>query len=118
LRDGRVDVIVAVPGKDGTSGSLSTITSSPAGPDGSVNLLSYGGNTGERWNTFVYGNAPLNVARVELDMPGGTGGQVIDGAWVIVLPDRDVTPDQLHWQFLGPDDEVVLEGDGIRTAGS
>ena len=111
-------MIVAVPGRDGTNGKPSTITSSPAGPEGRVNLLSYGGNTGERWNTFVYGNAPLNVARVELDLPGGLEGQVIDGAGVIALPDSDVTPDQLHWQFLGPDDEVVLEGDGIRTAGS
>lgn len=117
LRDGRVSVVVAVPAKrEGGGGSASVITSSAAAPGGTVNLLSYGGATGEPWNTFVYGNAPPGIARVELSSSAGVGGQVVDGAWLIALPDLDVTPDQVHWRFLGLDGTVLRAGDGIVTA--
>lgn len=115
LRDGRVSVYVAVPGQGGQAGTSSPIASSAAAPAGTVNLLSYGGDTGEEWNTFVYGNAPPGVSRVELTMTGGVGGQVVDGAWLIVLPDLDVTPDDLHWRFLDLDGTTLTEGDGILT---
>lgn len=111
LRNGRVEVLVAAPG----AAAVSLITSSPAVAAGTVALLSYGGETDQAWNTFVYGNAPPGVARVELTLSGATGGRVVEGAWLVVLPDRDVVPDQLHWRFLGPGGEIVQQGDGIRT---
>jgi hypothetical protein len=118
LIDGRVEVLVATRGESGEPGAVSTITSSPAkaGID-TLNLLSYGGNTGGKWNTFVYGTASPGVAKVELDLPGGVGSPVVDGAWLIALPDKDVVPDQLHWQFLGADGLTIREGDGLLTLG-
>ncbi|MDF2735818.1 MAG: hypothetical protein K0S97_2442 [Chloroflexota bacterium] len=98
---------------------MSTITSSPAqGGMDTVYLLSYGGDTGGQWNTFVYGTAAPNVARVELDLPGGVGGQVVDGAWLVVLPDKDIVPEQLHWRFLAADGSPIREGEGLLSLGS
>lgn len=119
LIDGRVEVLVATPGEGGDPGAVSTITSSSAqsGTD-TVFLLSYGGNTGGLWNTFVYGTASPNVAKVELDLPGGAGGQVVDGAWLVALPDKDITPDQLHWSFSAADGTIVREGEGLLSPGT
>ena len=119
LVDGRVEVQVAVPGSSGQQGSVSAITSSPAqGGMDTVYLLSYGGDTGGQWNTFVYGTAAPNVARVELDLPGGVGGQVVDGAWLVVLPDKDIVPEQLHWRFLAADGSPIREVEGLLSLGS
>lgn len=116
--DGRVEVLVARPRESGEPGAASTIASSPAraGTD-TVNLMSYGGNTGEDWNTFVYGTAASGIARVELDLPGGVGGQVVDGAWLVALPDKEVAPDQLLWSFLAADGATVREGQGLLGPG-
>ncbi len=118
LIDGRIEVLVATPREGGEPGAASTITSSPAraGTD-TVYLLSYGGNTGGDWNTFVYGTAASGIARVELDLPGGVGGRVIDGAWLVALPDKEVAPDQLHWRFLAADGGTVREGQGLLSPG-
>ncbi len=111
--DGTVEVMVAVPG----AASPSVITGG-AGDAGlvSVRLLSYGGETGEAYNTFVFGTAPTGAATVALSWPADAiGGQVWGGAWLIALPDKDVTPEQLHWQFKAADGSVVAYGNGILT---
>jgi hypothetical protein len=114
-RDGRIEVWVAR--REGGEVRVQSI----AGSGGAVPLLedrvhlaSHGGDTGEAWNTFVYGTAEPGTARVQLDGFEGLGGQVVDGAWLIVLREKDVTPEQLHWRFLRPDGSVRREGSGIR----
>jgi hypothetical protein len=114
ISQGRVEVWVARPELIG-EGKVGPITASAAVPPlvDRVFLLSYGGETRQEWNTFVYGTAEPETARVELVGFEGLGGQVVDGAWLIVLREKDVTPDQLRWRFLRPDDSVRREGTGI-----
>lgn len=111
---GRVEVWVARPEPFG-EGEVGPITASAAVPPlvDRVLLLSYGGETRQEWNTFVYGTAEPGTVRVELVGFEGLGGQVVDGAWLIVLRETDVTPDQLRWRFLRADGSVRREGSGI-----
>ncbi len=115
---GRVEVWVAR--REGGEPTANPITASAAVPplEDRVLLLSYGGQTRLEWNTFVYGTAEPGTARVELAGFEGLGGQVVDGAWLIVLRETDVTPDQLHWRFLRPDGSVRRAGSGLRTGPS
>jgi hypothetical protein len=108
----RLEVLIAPAG----GASIRAITSSYATRGRtSVNLLSYGGETGDEWNTFVYGTAVPGAARVDLDWPGGVGGAVVDGAWLVVPPDKDVRPDDLTWRFLDAGGTELVRGDGIVT---
>jgi hypothetical protein len=111
---GRVEVWVAR--REGGEPTANPITASAAVPplEDRVLLVSYGGETSAEWNTFVYGTAEPGTARVELEGFEGLGGQVVDGAWLIVLREKDVTPEQLHWRFLRPDGTARREGTGIR----
>ncbi len=111
---GRVEVWVAR--REGGEPTANPITASAAVPPllDRVLLVSYGGETGADWNTFVYGTAEPGTARVELDGFEGLGGQVADGAWLIVLRQKDVIPEQLHWRFLRADGTVRREGSGLR----
>ncbi len=115
-RDGRIEVWVAR--REGGEVRVQSI----AGSGGAVPLLedrvhlaSHGGDTGQAWSTLVYGTAEPGTARVQLDGFEGLGGQVVDGAWLIVLREKDVTSAQLHWRFLGSDGSVRREGSGLRT---
>ena len=119
INDGRVEVIVATPGVADEAGAVSTITSSNA-PRGanSVFLLSYGGATSDEYNTFVYGTAAPGVSRVDLGWPSSAGGNVVDGAWLVALHEKDVAPDQIHWRFLGADGQPTSEGSGLLNPGS
>lgn len=112
---GRVEVWVARPDPPG-KGTVNPITASAAVPplEDRVLLLSYGGDIPEGWNTFVYGTAEPGTARVELEGFEGLGGKVVAGAWLIVLRETDVTPEQLRWRFVRPDGSVRRAGDGIR----
>jgi hypothetical protein len=113
LEGGLVELLVAVHGQQ----DLRTITSG-AGRAGvlSVRLLAYGGDTSEQYNSFVYGTAPAGATSVSLSWPADdVGGQVWGGAWLIALPEEDVTPDQLHWQFKAADGSVIASGDGVLT---
>ncbi|HET6380657.1 MAG TPA: hypothetical protein VFH63_06425 [candidate division Zixibacteria bacterium] len=83
-----------------------------AGPNG-VQMVSYGGETGEEWNTFVYGVAAREVSRVVLEGRLGEGGQVIGGAWVVALRERDLGPRDIHWRFLSARGGVLASGSGI-----
>jgi hypothetical protein len=86
--------------------SIGTATSS-------LNLVSLDGETGDEWNTWVYGTAPETVSRVDLIGLDGEGGRVVDGAWVIVLRNRGLTPDDIHWEFLDALGATVESGVGI-----
>lgn len=110
--DGRVS-IVAVHQRDG-EWVATPITASPgrAGTD-SVHLFSYGGNTGEAWNSFVFGTVAPGTVRVELSgFPGQRGGTVIAGAWIIALWEKDLSPSDITWRFVN-DDGSSRSGTGI-----
>ena len=79
----------------------------------SLNLVSLDGETGDEWNTWVYGTAPDTVSRVNLVGLGGEGGRVVDGAWVIVLRDRGLTPADIQWEYLDALGATVESGAGI-----
>jgi hypothetical protein len=105
--------IVAIRSRDGQwVGTPLSSSQSEIGSD-SLHLISYGGATGEEWNTFVFGTAQPGTARVELrgflDQRGGT---VADGAWVIALREKDLGPEDIEWRFVG-DDGAVRTGIGI-----
>lgn len=89
------------------------LASSDPGGEELVQLMSMGGETGEEWNSFVYGRAGPSVSRVELEGRTGAGGHVTDGTWVIALRDKDVTPDELAWRFVAPDGAVIRSGIGL-----
>jgi hypothetical protein len=79
----------------------------------SLNLVSLDGDTGDDWNTWVYGTAPESVSRVDLIGLDGEGGRVVDGAWVIVLRDRGLTPADVEWEFLDALGATVERGVGM-----
>lgn len=112
LADGRV-TIVAIHERDG-QWVASPLSSSPglAGSD-SLHLISYGGATGEAWNTLVFGTAAPGTMQVTLDgFPEQRGGTVDDGAWVIALRDKDLDPADIHWTFMDADGST-RSGTGI-----
>lgn len=80
--------------------------------EATVHLATYGGETGTAMNSYVWGNAPPRAVRVQLSL-GGVGGQVVDGLYVVALPDKEVRPDALRWSFLDAGGRAVEEGTGI-----
>lgn len=109
VANGVVSVVIIEPGRP-----PGAITASRAAPGtNSGHLYSFDGNTGLEWNTFFYGTAASDVARVEIDRPGAVGGTVAAGTWLIVLRDKGVTPDDLHWRFLDASGVVVASGSGV-----
>ena len=114
LRDGAT-VVVKVVRREGDRWVSSAITSHrDSGNEPSVHLVSYD-NTGDAWNTFVYGSALPGVSTVRLEgFPQQAGGRVgADGTWLIVLPDEDVAPPQLRTKFLSATGAVLFSGEGI-----
>jgi hypothetical protein len=92
----------------------SPITSSPGrrGTD-SLHLISYDGETGDAWNTFVYGTAAPGTVRVRLaGFPDQRGGMVVGGGWIIALREKGLGPDDIEWAFEA-DDGTVRTGTGI-----
>ena len=94
--------------------TVQEIAASEAG-DGpaSAHLATFGGDTGDAWNTYFYGTAPGSVSRVTVDGFSAEGGQVVDGAWVLVMREKDVSPRGMRWQFLDAFGGVVDSGTGI-----
>ena len=86
------------------------------GGQGLVWLYSAGGDTGDEWNTYVFGIASPDVSRVEVEGVDGVGGQVADGAWVIASREKDLTPDDIDWRFVDPYGAVLASGHGIGRA--
>ena len=81
--------------------------------DWSVHLLSYGGDTGLEWNSFVYGVAPSGAERIAIAVLESSGGKVHGGTWVVAVREKDLAPDDLTWEFLDREGAVVREGHGI-----
>ncbi len=89
-----------------------TSTRATIGQD-SLHLVSHGGNTGEEWNSFVYGTASPGVDHVTLEgFPEARGGKVTNGVWAIALREKEVTPADIHWQFVASDGSMT-SGEGI-----
>jgi len=110
--DGRVSIVVVH--ERGGEWVATPITSSPgqSGTD-SLHLFSYGGNTGEAWNSFVFGTAAPGTVRVEVSgFPDQRGGNVIGGAWIIALREKDLSPPDITWRFIS-DDGSERSGTGI-----
>ena len=78
-----------------------------------AHLITYGGDTGEVWNSFFFGTAPAGASRVVLDGVHGQGGEASGGAWVIAFREKDLRPDQLAWEALDAAGIVLESGTGI-----
>lgn len=79
-------------------------------------LETLSGDTGQEWNTVFYGTAPSYVSRVVVDGLDYEGGEVIGRAWVVVLRDKGVQPEELHWRFVDAEGNTVLQGIGLTPA--
>jgi hypothetical protein len=79
-----------------------------------VYLLSYGGESGLTYNTFVFGRAPAHAARVELaGFAQSLQSPIVAGAFVVALKEKDVSPNDLHWTFLSGNGTVIARGSNI-----
>lgn len=113
--DGRVSVVVVHQRNGEWVADPITSSTGPANAD-SLHLITYGGATGDEWNTFVFGTAAPGTLRVELaNFPDQRGGTVVDGAWIIALREKDLTPQDIEWRFIGVDGEA-RSGVGIFPA--
>jgi hypothetical protein len=112
--DANVRVLSLAPERNG-NWTAALLASGTGSGTPTVHLISAGGDTGNEWNSYVYGTAPADVSRVRLTGFDGEGGQVVDGAWVLALPDKDVTPADLEWQLLDALGRVVYSGAGITS---
>lgn len=97
-------------GVDGGSGGPVTGVARASPP--TVHLLTFGGETRRFTNSFVFGYAPVGSAAVVVN---DVRQPVVDGLYLVALPDSDIPADALSWRFLGPTDAVVLEGRGVLT---
>lgn len=103
-------LVLCVAGPDGDLKEVTAVERSDRRP--TVHLVAYGGSTGRHDNSFVFGDAPVGAARVEIE-PGAGRGVVAGGLYVVALPPRDLRPDQLVWRFLGAPGNVIASGTGI-----
>ena len=90
------------------------ITSNAArGGTNSLFLFTYG-DPNVPVHMFYYGTAAPGVDRVLLkdSKLNWQGGTVENGVWLITATDQDVTPDQLHYQFVDKNGAVLQEGTG------
>ncbi|MES2209853.1 MAG: hypothetical protein V4515_06670 [Chloroflexota bacterium] len=78
-----------------------------------INLFSFGGETGRTYNSFVFGLAPPGATQFELDGLEYIGGGVIGGTYVVALKTRDILPQQLVWRFRSSLGAVLKEGSNI-----
>lgn len=113
VSDGRITVL-SFDGSEGTWVAEAIAGASVAEPGTTVGLFTLGGETGERWNTWVYGTASSSASRVALGGFDGEGGQVADGAWLIVLEDKDVAARDLEWSVLDALGAILDSGTGIQ----
>ena len=98
---------------DDDGGWTPQVIASGGGGEVSAHLLSMGGETGDEWNTFLYGTAPESASRVVVDGFEATGGRVTDGAWVLAFRQKDLRPEQLAWAILDATGAIIDSGTGI-----
>jgi hypothetical protein len=79
----------------------------------SAHLVSAGGDTGDEWNSYLFGTAPASASRVVVAEFASSGGQVTDGAWVLAFREKDLHPDQLSWSVLDATGAILHSGSGI-----
>lgn len=107
----RVDVVAFV--ADHGDGWSAEVIAGGSNGEMTANLVTMAGETGQEWNSFLFGSAPNGASRVVVDTLGATGGQVVGGAWVLALRVRDVAPHQLTWRVLDPIGGVITSGAGL-----
>ncbi|HWP64126.1 MAG TPA: hypothetical protein VNO86_11715 [Candidatus Binatia bacterium] len=110
IDSGRLDLVVAERDLFGTwTGHIITSTRATPGQD-SLHLVSFGGQRDLTWNSYVFGTAaPGTTAVLVTGLEGAVGGEVVNGVWVIALPQKDLAPGDIHWTF--------LRADGSRRTG-
>ncbi|MGI8998396.1 MAG: hypothetical protein ACR2GO_01640 [Candidatus Limnocylindria bacterium] len=107
----RVEVVAF--GADQGGGWSAEVIAGGADGEMTTHLVTMGGETGQEWNSFLFGSAPNGASRVVMDTFGATGGQVVGGAWVLAIRSRDVAPHQLTWRVLDPIGGVITSGAGL-----
>ena len=78
-----------------------------------AHLFTMGGETGEEWNSFLYGTAPSSASRVTVAGLHAVGGRVVGGAWVLAFRQEDLRPDLVSWSVIDGHGVVVASGTGI-----
>jgi hypothetical protein len=87
-----------------------------AGDDGGemvTHLVTMGGDTAQEWNSFFFGTAPKGASRVVVESLTATGGQVVDGTWVLAFRERELAPAQLSWRVLDAIGGIIASGTGL-----
>jgi len=107
-----VDVVAFLKDRDGNWAPQ--VIASGGGGAITAHLFTMGGQTGEEWNSFLYGTAPDSASRVTVGGFHAVGGRVTDGAWVLALRQKDARPALLSWSVTDANGAVVESGIGIR----
>jgi len=47
---------------------------------------------------------------------GGSGGQIVDGAWVVALVQRDLDAEDIDWRFVDAEGAVLESGVGVLVS--
>ena len=94
-----------------SDGGTYKVTSAATGSPPTVHLYTQGGATGRQTNTFVFGDAPAGATAVIVN---GSRASVTSRLYVVGLSVRELTPNALSWAFLGPGDNVIEQGSGIK----
>jgi hypothetical protein len=88
----------------------------PEGDPPNIYLVTFDGDTGQIYNSFVFGLAPPGATTFELTgQPGSIGGSVTQGVFVIAVKAKGLLPQQLLWTFRNPAGDIVARGTGIKS---
>lgn len=102
----RLDIVELV---DGNPRAFSGAEGDPG--TAGVHLVTYDGDTGRDENSFVFGFAPNGSTTFELG--GLAKATITNGAYLVVLPEKDLHPLDLHWSFLDNSGRILTTGDGV-----
>lgn len=107
----RVEVVAFQRDRDGKW--VPQVIAGGAGGETTAHLITMGGQTGEEWNSFLYGTAPVTASRVTVAGLHAAGGRVSDGAWVLALRQKDAHPTLLSWSVTDANGVVIGSGTGV-----
>jgi len=99
--------------QDGAGGWVAQVVASGDGAGTTAHLVTMGGETGDDWNSYLYGTAPDSASRVVVDGFTAVGGQVSNGAWVLAFRQTDLLPDQLSWDVVDATGLIIESRVGI-----
>jgi hypothetical protein len=110
--DGLVGVALLVDGLHLVYHGKDTGPQSDDPPNPSVKQFSVPGDTGQLYNTFIYGRAPVGAKTIVFD---GFAGLVEfrSGLYIAALREADIDPSTLRWQFLAQGGEILLAGENL-----